>query len=148
MQEHFERSLPMLLYRTLDAVMPAFREIFAQFGITEQQWRILRVLWEVEQCSMLELSRKTLIPAPSMVGIIDRLARDGLVQRVRSESDRRVVYIRVTTEGKGLEDQVTPLVDAAYEELHASVSQKDWQQMARTLDTIAASVDKTKKVDY
>ncbi len=131
MQEYFERSLPMLLYRTLDVVMPVFREIFSQFNITEQQWRILRVLWEIKQCSLLELSSKTLIPAPSMVGIIDRLLRDGLVQCIRSESDRRVVFIQVTAKGKGLEAQVTPLVDDAYSALHASVSQQDWRQMVR-----------------
>ena len=131
MQEYFERSLPMLLYHTLDVVMPVFREIFSQFNITEQQWRILRVLWEIKQCSLLELSSKTLIPAPSMVGIIDRLSRDGLVQRIRSESDRRVFFIQVTAKGKGLEAQVTPLVDDAYSALHASVSQQDWRQMVR-----------------
>jgi DNA-binding MarR family transcriptional regulator len=46
--EEFSRSLPMLLYRTLDAVMPRFRRIFNEFGLTEQQWRVLRVLWQHE----------------------------------------------------------------------------------------------------
>jgi homoprotocatechuate degradation regulator HpaR len=139
MQEHFEQSLPMLLYRTLDAVMPAFREILSQFNITEQQWRVLRVLWETEYCSLLELSGKTLIPAPSLVGVVDRLSRDGLVERIRSETDRRVVYIKIIAKGKSLQHKVTPLVDAAYASLHASIDDADLQQLIKSLDSIAAS---------
>jgi len=45
MTPSFRRSLPMLLNYTLDGIMPAYRTLFAQFDLTEQQWRILRVLW-------------------------------------------------------------------------------------------------------
>ncbi len=55
MQE-FSHSLPMMLYRTLDTVMPRFRQIFSEFGLTEQQWRVLRVLWQHEQIAFRELA--------------------------------------------------------------------------------------------
>jgi len=42
---HFHQTLPMMLNLTLDAVMPLYRELFARYDLTEQQWRILRVLW-------------------------------------------------------------------------------------------------------
>ena len=47
--QEFSRSLPMMLIRALDAVMPRFRDIFKEFGLTEQQWRVLRVLWEQDE---------------------------------------------------------------------------------------------------
>ena len=68
----FQRSLPMMLYRTLDCVLPAFRQIYQEFGITEQQWRVLRVLWETDSQSLLALAEATLISSPSLVGIVDR----------------------------------------------------------------------------
>ena len=37
----FDQSLPMILHRTLDAVMPDYRELFARYNLTEQQWRVL-----------------------------------------------------------------------------------------------------------
>ena len=35
--DQFTRSLPMMLYRALDTVMPSFRKIFNDFGLTEQR---------------------------------------------------------------------------------------------------------------
>ena len=87
--EQFSQSLPMVLYRTLDAVMPRFRKIFNEFGLTEQQWRVLRVLWDEEALTFNRLAALTLIPPPSLVGIVDRMERAELVTRQRSEADRR-----------------------------------------------------------
>ena len=122
--QDFSRSLPMMLYRTLDAVMPRFREIFKEFGLTEQQWRVLRVLWQCEQMPLRELAGLTLIPAPSLVGIVDRLADSGLVERRRSDTDRRNVYIRATADGRALESRVMPRVDAAYADTAADKALK------------------------
>ena len=98
--EQFTRSLPMMLYRSLDVLMPRFRRIFSDFGLTEQQWRVLRVLWEQQDVTLNELSGVTLIPAPSLVGVVDRLQAMGLVERRRSDADRRKVYVLATREGR------------------------------------------------
>jgi len=134
----FERSLPMMLYRTLDAVMPGFRRIFAEFDLTEQQWRVLRVLWEQDAQPLLYLSQTTLISPPSLVGIVDRLERDGLVSRVRSTTDRRVVNIYLTPQGQALEEQVTPRVTEAYAKIEPQLGQKQWHNMYQALDTLVA----------
>ena len=136
----FDNSLPMMLYRTLDAVMPAFRSIFARFGLTEQQWRVLRVLWEEweeDGKPLLALAQSTLIQAPSLVGVVDRLQRDGLVERRRSEVDRRVVRVCLTGAGRALKVRVTPLVDAAYTDLQATLSDVEWAELLVTLDKVA-----------
>ena len=99
MQE-FSHSLPMMLYRTLDAVMPRFRQIFSEFGLTEQQWRVLRVLWQHEQIAFRELADLTLIPPPSLVGVVDRLTNSGLASRRRSDTDRRNVFVYATSKGR------------------------------------------------
>ena len=127
--QNFSRSLPMMLYSTLDAVMPRFRQIFKKYGLTEQQWRVLRVLWEVDRIPFQELANITLIPAPSLVGVIDRLGNNGLVERQRSETDRRVVYIRVTVSGQDLEKKVRPEVVRVYNELQASVDPVVWKHL-------------------
>ena len=140
----FETSLPMMLYRTLDAVMPRFRTIFAQFGLTEQQWRVLRVLWEQDGKRLLELAKVTLIQAPSLVGVVDRLQRDGLVERRRSNLDRRVVHVWLTDRGRALEAQVIPLVDRAYTALEATVGEREWSALLEGMRKIAARAEAEK----
>ena len=134
--KQFERSLPMMLYKTLDAVMPDFRAIYLEHGVTEQQWRVLRVLWEHESMPMLELAELTLISPPSLVGIIDRLSKMAMVTRVRSTRDRRVVYIRITQKGVSLKELVSPKLDAACTRLEKSIDTRLWAKMMDAMNKI------------
>jgi len=136
--QEFNRSLPMMLYRALDAVMPRFRRIFNEFGLTEQQWRVLRVLWEHDDIAFRDLSETTLIPAPSLVGVVDRLSKQGLVARKRSETDRRNVFVHATDKGRELHRVVRPRVDDTYAELRGSVDAEEWRQLMRGLERIAS----------
>ncbi|MGI9202916.1 MAG: MarR family transcriptional regulator [Woeseiaceae bacterium] len=136
--QEFSQSLPMMLYRALDTVMPRFRKIFNEFGLTEQQWRVLRVLWEHGEVAFNELSAATLIPAPSLVGVVDRLTKNGLVERRRSDSDRRKVAVLATHKGKDLEGKVTPRVNAAYAELRDAMDAQEWQQLIDGLERVAS----------
>ncbi|MDA1076131.1 MAG: MarR family transcriptional regulator [Proteobacteria bacterium] len=130
----------MMLHRTLDAVMPEFRAIFSRFNLTEQQWRVLRVLWESDGLTLLDLSRQTLIPGPSLVGVIDRLERDQLVQRHRSTEDRRKVHIHTTPEGLTLQQEVSPLVEEVSTRLKDRLSVEAWQAMLTTLDQLVRDI--------
>ena len=130
----------MRLYRALDAVMPAFRQVFSEFGLTEQQWRVLRVLWERGSVPLSSLASATLIPAPSLVGVVDRLTRNGLVARERSTGDRRVVYIYATEQGQSLEASVRPRVDAVYAQLMDQIEPKVWRELNISLDQLTESL--------
>ena len=136
--EQFSRSLPIMLYRTIDAVMPRFREIFKEAGLTEQQWRVLRVLWDENEVGASRIAELTVIPAASLVGVIDRLERKGLVARRRSHQDRRAVDIALTAEGRALEPEVMPKVATAYAELKQSIDPEIWNQLLVGLEALAS----------
>jgi len=141
--DQFSRSLPMMLYRTLDSVMPRFRKIFNDCGITEQQWRVLRVLWEHDAVTVNRLAELTLIPAPSLVGVVDRLERNELVIRQRSQADRRKVNVVLIAKGIELEDQVMPRVAAAYADLKQSVDSTTWDGVLQGLQEIVTAEEPT-----
>ena len=128
----------MLLYRALDTVMPRFRRIFNEFGLTEPQWRVLRVLWEHESIAFGVLAEATLITAPSLVGVIDRLSRSGLVARQRSKTDRRNVSVHATKKGRALQAEVRPRVEEAYAELRGRIDEKTWKQLTTALEKLAS----------
>lgn len=133
----FTRSLPMLLYQALDAVMPRFRRIFNRFGITEQQWRVLRVLLDEPVSTVGSLAAHTLIPAPSLVGVIDRLEKAGLVARRRRASDRRVVEIVATDQGQDLQKTLMPLVTEAYAGVLKALPPREWARLIESLERVA-----------
>ena len=129
----FSTSLPMQLYKALDAIMPEYRNLFYKYDLTEQQWRILRVLWTENNITVAQLSKITLLPAPSLVGILDRLVKKNLLIRNRSDKDRRQVQISLTNKGQELQQLVAPSVLAIHSRLKARVSNEEWQSLERLL---------------
>jgi len=136
--DQFQQSLPMMLHRTLDSIIPKYREVFKQHGISEQQWRILRVLWEIQECTAAELARRTLLPSPSMVGVIDRMNAKGLVLRDRSTEDRRRVNVRLTEKGRNMQAELQPQIDKVYEQILSQCKDKD---LATTINTLQNIID-------
>ncbi|MDT2075942.1 MAG: hypothetical protein RMX26_08140 [Planktomarina sp.] len=57
-------SLPMLLNRALDKVMPTYHSLFQAYDLTDQKWRVLQVLWEQKHLTSAELSQITILPTP------------------------------------------------------------------------------------
>ena len=98
---------------------------------------MLRVLWEHQDIAFHQLADITLIPAPSLVGVVDRLSHSGLVERRRSDSDRRKVSVLATRKGKALERKVRPRVEEAYAELRSAINKKEWNQLIDGLDRLA-----------
>lgn len=134
--QQFSRSLPIMLHRAIDVVMPRFRKIFKEFGLTEQQWRVLRVLWDIEEISHRELAELTLISPPSLVGVLDRLLAMRLIERRRSLLDRRVVLVASTRQGRDLRDQIMPAVQQSYFELRESIGDEVWRNLLDGLDEL------------
>ena len=129
----FTLSLPMLLNRSLDAIMPPYRDLFQEFGVTEQQWRVLRVLWEQKHLTSAQISSLTLLPSPSLVGILDRLERKALVKRLRSTSDRREINITITNLGRELQSKVMPKVKLIQDQTREKLSPTEWKQINNIL---------------
>tara|TARA_B100000767_G_scaffold42356_1_gene36124 strand:+ start:479 stop:937 length:459 start_codon:yes stop_codon:yes gene_type:complete len=129
----FTSSLPMLLNRSLDAIMPPYRDLFQEFGVTEQQWRVLRVLWEQKHLTSAQISNLTLLPSPSLVGILDRLEKKDLVKRLRSTSDRREINIKITNLGRELQSKVMPKVKLIQDQTKENLSPTEWKQINNIL---------------
>ena len=129
----FTLSLPMLLNRSLDAIMPPYRDLFQEFGVTEQQWRVLRVLWEQKHLTSAQISSLTLLPSPSLVGILDRLERKDLVKRLRSTSDRREINITITNLGRELQSKVIPKVKLIQDQTREKLSPTEWKHINNIL---------------
>ena len=133
-QVSFFQSLPMRLHRALDEVMPPFRGLFAEFGLTEQQWRVLRVLWERPDLTQNVLSKETLIPRNSLVGVLDRLERRTLITRLRSTTDRRLIHVRATPDGLALGDRIRPRLEPIYAAIKARLGPERLHNLYEALD--------------
>jgi len=77
------------------------------FGLTPPQFITLAALAAHEQaCTMSDITNVTFQDPPTTTGIIDRLVKMSLVDRSRSQTDRRVVLVKATQMGVELIDQI------------------------------------------
>ena len=104
----FEHSLPMMLLRAREAVMGRFRPMLREFDLTEQQWRIIRALSEVEELDAGDLAVVSYILSPSLTRILQRLESQGLVKRRSDSGDQRRALISLTKKGRKLFEDVRP----------------------------------------
>jgi homoprotocatechuate degradation regulator HpaR len=130
------RSLPMALLRAREAVMARFRPMLAAHGVTEQQWRVIRVLGEVGPLDATELSARSWILTPSMSRIIRGLAERKLITAKKSENDGRRLVIAITPKAEALLREVTPESNAIYAELEARFGKARIEDLLDTLDRL------------
>ncbi|MBO9126267.1 MULTISPECIES: homoprotocatechuate degradation operon regulator HpaR [Rhizobium/Agrobacterium group] len=112
-----KRSLPIALLRAREAVMTHFRPMLAAHDLTEQQWRVIRILAENGTVDASEVVERAFILAPSLTRIIKSLEERGLILKERDEADGRRVMLRITAVGLGIIEEVTPDSRMIYTEL-------------------------------
>lgn len=86
----------------------ALQARIAEHGVSVGQWPFLLALWDEDGLSQRELSRRIHIEEPTTARTLDRMERDGLVERVRNARDRRQINIFLTDRGIQLRDELIP----------------------------------------
>ena len=132
------RNLPHLLLRARETLMAHFRPLLGEFGLTEQQWRILREVVEQGPLEPRQLCEACSISSPSIVGVLLRMEQTGLITRERMEHDQRRVRVSLTARSRKIAQQLIPLVEQRYEALEASLGLDSIQEVYDALDALLA----------
>ncbi|WP_299936981.1 homoprotocatechuate degradation operon regulator HpaR [uncultured Pelagimonas sp.] len=98
------RSLPIALIRAREGVMSPIRDMLSETGITEQQWRILRILAEYGRTDSKTVADRSSLLFSSLTRIAATLREKGLITQTRDHEDRRRQFIEITPEGQRLID--------------------------------------------
>ncbi|MGB7040965.1 MAG: MarR family transcriptional regulator [Xanthobacteraceae bacterium] len=78
--------------------------------ITTGQWSALRVLWQQEGLSQVELAQRMMVEKASLTAVLKAMASEGLITRVRNVEDRRKINIYLTASGRRLKTKILPLI--------------------------------------
>ncbi len=106
----------------------------ADFGLTVTQFSVLRsVLHGDKQPTMSALADETLLRCATMTGIVDRLARMGLVARERDPGDKRRVLVELTPSGREVLRRVRHSRRVRLGETLVHLSTDDAQELLRLL---------------
>jgi len=102
---------------TADALMRGMAELLKGADLSPTQYNVLRILRGAGPGGLAcgEIAERMITRDPDITRLLDRLARRGLVERVRDGHDRRVVTTTITAEGTNVLGQL----DEPVEQLHA-----------------------------
>lgn len=102
LQFDFEESLGYWICSTSHSLRRALNAELAREGITFRQWEVLAWIAMEGELSQAELADRLGIEAPTLVGILDRMERDGWLDRYACPNDRRRKRIRATEKAETL----------------------------------------------
>lgn len=143
-QSHFEsekQEATLNILVTANYMRQYMNGVCADFDITHTQYNVLRILKGVYPhghprseiiCRMIE-------QAPDVTRLIDRLEKQGLVERVRTDEDRRLSIARITTRGIELLDKIHPYVDRFDSVIGARLTSEECRELSRLCEKIYSS---------
>jgi len=132
------RNLPRLLLQAREAVMGHTRPSLREHALSDQQWRVLRVLGEHGAVETGRVAREAFILGPSLTGVLARMERDNLITRSRDPEDQRRTVVEATPHGAKLVKKLSSSIEAHYQWMEQSLGKTKLAQLYALLDELIA----------
>ncbi|WP_017940084.1 MarR family winged helix-turn-helix transcriptional regulator [Zestomonas thermotolerans] len=104
-QLRLDNQLCFALYSTSLAMTKVYKPLLQALNLTYPQYLAMLVLWERDGITVSELSQRLLTDPGSVTPLLKRLEAEGLIRRIRSSNDERVVELHLTDKGRDLQHQ-------------------------------------------
>ncbi len=137
----FERSLPMTLLQTREAVMKKFIPSLKEHGLTPQQWRVIRALEHETGLDVSTLAERCHLLMPSISRIINHLDKEKLIERQVVDTDQRRSKIFLTIAGKNLFAKVAPKSVERYVAIEEKYGVRKLELLYELLDDLIKTLE-------
>ncbi|ABW18582.1 transcriptional regulator, MarR family [Alkaliphilus oremlandii OhILAs] len=115
-----------------------------KLGVTRVQWIALYYLGREESISQKELAERMNVKESSIARLLDRMERDGLVERIKNESDKRITNLRLTDRGKEYRIKLLPEGEKFEQLLYKGISDEEMQVFTTVLSKM---INNIKEID-
>jgi homoprotocatechuate degradation regulator HpaR len=132
-----DRSLAIALTRARESVVSRFRPLLAENGMSEQQWRVLRVLEEESPLDASCVAARACILAPSLTRMIRSLEDRHFVKRMRDADDGRRSLLSITAGGRAFIASLAPAALAINADLRSRYGAQRWEDLIDMLNDLA-----------
>ena len=137
----FSHTLPIRLLRARQAAVNQFQPIFRQYNVTEQQWRVLRMVTSGGSITAGELSKSIFVSMPSLSRIMQSLEKRHLIRRRSDRGDLRKTMISPTPAGQAMVAEAAIWSDTRYREIAEWFGRDRLQELQLLLDDLVQTLD-------
>ncbi|MGF6594727.1 homoprotocatechuate degradation regulator HpaR [Pseudomonas sp. 2835] len=129
-------SLTLTLLQAREAAMRFFRPSLNQHGLTEQQWRVIRILRQQGEMEIYRLAELACILKPSMTGVLVRMEAAGLVSRRKAEQDQRRVLVNLAHKGEEIFASMSQCMESNYRRIQEQFGEQKLQALLGLLEEL------------
>lgn len=131
-----ENSIGFLLAKAYQRSWGLLREEIEPYDLTPQQFGLLAFLWQQDGLTQVEISEKGQIDRSTVGGLIDRLEKNGLLERRQHPQDRRAYKIYLTEHGRELEEPLSECARRALTTFTGGLSEQEVIEFQRMLEIL------------
>lgn len=120
-----------------------FERLLTNAGVEEfngAQGRILYVLWQEDDISIVELSHKTSLAKTTLTSMLERMEQANLIQRVADQTDKRKIRISLTETARKLNDDYNKISQEMNEVYYAGFSEEEVRGFEKELQKILTNL--------
>ncbi len=132
------QSLTLNLLQARDVAMGFFRPSLNEHGLTEQQWRVIRILSQQGELETNRLADLACILKPSMTGVLSRMEEARLISRRKRDLDQRCVLVRLDDAGLKCFNTMSERMEQNYQRLQARLGEQKLQTLLGLLNDLKA----------
>ena len=109
----------------------------SEYDVTPSQYGVLSCLWQREFAKPKQIYEILCLETSTISGVLDRMQKKGLIDRVINRDDRREVRVVATEKGKALEEPISKIIDEVNEEVLKCFTDEEVALLKNQLRTIA-----------
>ena len=132
------RALPIALLRARETVMAPIRDMLQSIQLTEQKWRILRVLDELGEVEQSAIANEACLLLPSLTRILRTMEAEGQITRRQDSQDKRRTMVKITDDGRRILAENLPTSLAIYNRIEEQMGQEKLDQLLDLLEELQA----------
>lgn len=130
-------SLTLALLQARETTMSFFRPALNEIGLTEQQWRIIRILSQYDALESNQLADLACILKPSLTGILNRMLEMKLINKTKSPEDQRIYLISLTEAGQQCFTHQVVTMEETYQKIQKEYGEEKMQTLMQLLKELS-----------
>lgn len=132
----YNKCINFLLTIAQHEVFLLFSESLAHYGITPGQYGVLACLWKNQTLTPKEIAMILRVENSTISGVLDRMQKRGLIDRVLNPNNRRSISVQATEEGLALEKPVQKTIEELNERVLHDFSAGEREELLTLLHRI------------
>ncbi|KDR94791.1 MarR family transcriptional regulator, 2-MHQ and catechol-resistance regulon repressor [Peptoclostridium litorale DSM 5388] len=129
------------IIKTTEIIRHVYDELFSKYGISEPKFRVLLILSiEEDGMALCDIGKRMLVTRANMTGLVDRMVKEGLVEKKVNPEDKRSIKAYLTPKGIDLFESVKDKHIEFSEKMTRSLSEEEKKQLSHLLQKLQRGI--------